>query len=535
MLHHVFRWLYPEDLFTLKGTCRMLKNYVDGNQKLCHDVYVHYLGPVGGPGSDWEAQRRGMDWEAQLRDVVWLERILGKKTAVEKERALAFVSGTVDQLLQNACSQGYPTENSNSHCESRTRGLLAFWFGIHSNQEAFLQRSFLFERVRKEHHCPIRFPDAPKPEHQLSAKLHCLYGQPILNLGRLRSTRTYPFAVSKVYDLRQYTDQTRWGPFMNDSSGRVDWEKMEAILIVLGYNLHVKRISKLFSDVWESPFSGSWPRSFLASSQTCASALDARDPYGVTGTWYRVSRLAPKSDASHKEGTNIVCFLDYNDFFGYNFPVGNDIPHYAPRQPLSVGEATRLIIMRIHVTSIEPPGPDDGQELPVVHFSGVSRSLDDSWDDNANSNLQGTVRLTREGEVHWTSTSIFHGEERWKSEGIQIGGVGSARGVLGNWFDKDYDVHGPAGPTAFWKASESEATADTMHDVLNNDFLVTYNTIAYMEDSDPEAEMDYEDDEDEEYVDENIEAEPVADELPGLLRDAQLEVAEVVFEQQQQQ
>jgi hypothetical protein len=52
-------------------------------------------------------------------------------------------------------------------------------------------------------------------------------------------------------------------------------------------------------------------------------------------------------------------------------------------------------------------------------------------------------------------------EERWRSEGIQVGGIRSARGVLGHWFDKyaslnilhmnaahmfshrDYDVHGP--------------------------------------------------------------------------------------------
>lgn len=27
-------------------------------------------------------------------------------------------------------------------------------------------------------------------------------------------------------------------------------------------------------------------------------------------------------------------------------------------------------------------------------------------------------------------------EERWRSEGVQIGGAGSARGVLGTWFDK---------------------------------------------------------------------------------------------------
>ena len=48
----------------------------------------------------------------------------------------------------------------------------------------------------------------------------------------------------------------------------------------------------------------------------------------------------------------------------------------------------------------------------------------------------GTVRQTPEGEIRWTTFSIFHGEERWRSEGIQVGGIRSARGVLGNWFDK---------------------------------------------------------------------------------------------------
>jgi hypothetical protein len=37
---------------------------------------------------------------------------------------------------------------------------------------------------------------------------------------------------------------------------------------------------------------------------------------------------------------------------------------------------------------------------------------------------------------------------------VQVGGLRSARGILGNWFDKDYDVHGPAGPTAFWKVTD---------------------------------------------------------------------------------
>lgn len=49
---------------------------------------------------------------------------------------------------------------------------------------------------------------------------------------------------------------------------------------------------------------------------------------------------------------------------------------------------------------------------------------------------KGTVGLTKEGEVRWTSVSIFHGHERWKSESVQIGGPRSARGVIGNWFDR---------------------------------------------------------------------------------------------------
>lgn len=81
-----------------------------------------------------------------------------------------------------------------------------------------------------------------------------------------------------------------------------------------------------------------------------------------------------------------------------------------------------------------------GERLPVVHFRGTSRSLHASWDPNANSRIRGTVRQTPEGAIRWTTFSIFHGEERWRSEGIQVGGLKSGRGVLGNWFDKVYTL-----------------------------------------------------------------------------------------------
>lgn len=312
---------------------------------------------------------------------------------------------------------------------------------------------------------------AEQRRRQQSAKLHALFGNPILNLSTtttssastsrvLRSSRVYPFACAKVYDLREYTTGSEWGPFLADGSGRVDWEKVEAIQVVLRTNLRSKKLerSPAFSQLWsDRPFAGSWPGSWQISRRlsrmTCPHAMQEEeeengpaalesgspereeeekdgnereakdkgkskkleDPYGVTGIWMRV-----------------VCFLDYNDFYQHNFPVGDTTPDDAPRRPLDIGEATRLVMMKIKAASVE----QDDQTHPVVHFRGTSRAIDHSWDDNANSDIRGTVRMTPEGEVRWTTFSIFDGQERWRSEGVQVGGVGSARGVVGNWFDK---------------------------------------------------------------------------------------------------
>jgi hypothetical protein len=69
----------------------------------------------------------------------------------------------------------------------------------------------------------------------------------------------------------------------------------------------------------------------------------------------------------------------------------------------------------------------------------------------------GVLRVSsapRSCSKSWVLLTCDSGEERWRSEGIQVGGLRSQRGVIGTWFDKEYDQHGPAGPTAFWKLSD---------------------------------------------------------------------------------
>lgn len=63
-------------------------------------------------------------------------------------------------------------------------------------------------------------------------------------------------------------------------------------------------------------------------------------------------------------------------------------PH-APRPPLNVGEAARIIVLKLHVTAVEAPGEDDHPDWPVVHYAGESRSLDERVGESTTSGIRG--------------------------------------------------------------------------------------------------------------------------------------------------
>jgi hypothetical protein len=330
------------------------------------------------------------------------------------------------------------------------------------NRTAFLYRSSTFDRARsyRPDRRQLRSAMEKPPIDQLSAKLNCLHGAPSERTYSQEGVRVYPFAAAKVYDLRNYSQANLWGPFKDDGSLEVDWEKVEAVMIVLGHNVERKRalIPGIDWDVWTKPFHGTFPDSYLPqlsllsdvrmfdkvkNKHIHAQISTSEDPYGVNGYWMR-----------------IVCFVDYHELFAYNFNFDNPPPG-EPLGPLDSEEATRIIIMGVEVTEIESPGPEDGQDLPVVYFRGVARPMLDFWDPNAHASMRGSVRQTKEGQIRWTTFSVYQGEERWRSEGIQLGGLRSGRGVYGHWFDKNYDPQGPAGPTAFWKIHDMTKTLNT--------------------------------------------------------------------------
>jgi hypothetical protein len=160
-------------------------------------------------------------------------------------------------------------------------------------------RSSLYERAGSENQKPADDEEG----RQMSAKLHCLFGLPSTITGR-RVLSTHPYARSKIYDLRNYTDKTQWGPFRDDGSMWVDWEMIESIMIVLGYNsgLCCRRFKPNFSPPWSKPLQGivperanivpEYPKGLLYEPDV---PLQLKDPYNISGVWSRVCSLNERS------------------------------------------------------------------------------------------------------------------------------------------------------------------------------------------------------------------------------------------------
>ncbi|KAH8597805.1 hypothetical protein B0O99DRAFT_616829 [Bisporella sp. PMI_857] len=448
VLHHIFKDVEVMDIARLTRTCRKLHAFTIHNVALFRDMFLQRL-----DGSIFDTR----NWEEELHLLVKMERILAYKTHAEKVSCLPQLTEMVDHFLKIAAVDK----------PSKTRIHLAEIFASAEDKIAFLLQSEIYRRLRAdtEHrrdpeHTPhprsLRSESGEKfRQRQASAKLHVLYGGPSADPEYSWSSqdKAYEYACSVVYDLRNYTlgpIGTKWGPFLPNGKAMADWEKIEAILIVINYNIrayldddHRPYIEKL----WRTAFEGVTPGSFKSIPQGLSEPqkpqpLDHADPYNITGTYIR-----------------IICFLDFHELHHYNFTSQSSqtISNNEPRPPLATQEAIRILHMELKVTAIKYPG-DEGYRgagsAPAVYFEGVSGSASRHDMEGGHSRTRGCVRMTEEGELRWTTFSVYWGEERWKSEGIQVGGVNSGRGVFGSWFDKHHSREGPAGPSVFWKISD---------------------------------------------------------------------------------
>ncbi|CDO77836.1 hypothetical protein BN946_scf184714.g11 [Trametes cinnabarina] len=152
--------------------------------------------------------------------------------------------------------------------------------------------------------------------------------------------------------------------------------------------------------------------------------VEGWDWAGVTGLWKRC-----------------VCWMDYRDLILHNyfFQLSGEFedPHLA--------EAVRIIAMRLRVKSYSRCTVPGYEHLPTIHVVGETSGASISGQPRR---IHGTVGIIADGSVRWNlQFSSVEGadEDEWVSEGIQVGGVASAMGVLGMWTGANHERMDPLG------------------------------------------------------------------------------------------
>ncbi|KIK99923.1 hypothetical protein PAXRUDRAFT_822197 [Paxillus rubicundulus Ve08.2h10] len=236
----------------------------------------------------------------------------------------------------------------------------------------------------------------------------------------------------QVYDLSNYNRDNDWGPFM-PRTGEADWFHIECVVNVISCN--ITELEGRFVDI-RPPCGLGATRAYSAPHAT------TRPPYdwaGVEGNWRR-----------------FISFLDYRDFFDFNFHRrGNCMPFF---EDTSILEATRLIELELHLISpytlpnyydLDRFPDSEDPKYPTLYFSGPS------WGVHANETMVvGSVYMAHDGVVHWRFASVHEAHMQWRSEGLQIGGIASATGVVGTWIGAHHEHGDPVGPFWLWKVPD---------------------------------------------------------------------------------
>ncbi|THH12835.1 hypothetical protein EW146_g7328 [Bondarzewia mesenterica] len=234
-----------------------------------------------------------------------------------------------------------------------------------------------------------------------------------------RSSRTY------VYDLRNYTEQGQWGPFC-EGADRVDWMHVHAIVATIAMNLR--------------EFGAHWPRKFWPPA--LVEGLEATRAYSASEVFKRSER-----DWAGVEGywMRIVCFCDYRDLIRFN--ASGCRPAFFDDD---YEEASRLLCLNLRLTSVESDPavlatlPDPSR--PPLTFAGTMRGFNS--DEVLDRALKGTIAVMPDGNIRWSFVSIYDGHDQWSSEGVQLGNVCSAAGIVGAWTGALHEHGDPSGP--FW-------------------------------------------------------------------------------------
>ncbi|EIW53100.1 uncharacterized protein TRAVEDRAFT_53514 [Trametes versicolor FP-101664 SS1] len=221
-----------------------------------------------------------------------------------------------------------------------------------------------------------------------------------------------------------------------------DWSWLGAARMVAECTLRAHEspdnITRL--EVWDNLREGAWLRPAPGDPSEEAEGSEEEDGdveydwAGVEGVWRR-----------------LVCWLDYGDLIRHNRSRRFDNPH--------LEEAWIIVPLSLRITGYSPSPNPVYADRPTIHVEGEMGGA--GWDGNVDladedvRRVHGSVSMLVDGSVRWCITSLNedNGADEWASEAIQLGGVGSAMGMLGMWTGARHEEEDPIGVIWQWRVS----------------------------------------------------------------------------------
>ncbi|KAG7450187.1 uncharacterized protein BT62DRAFT_885214 [Guyanagaster necrorhizus] len=420
IIQHILAFCYPLEVSAFSRTCRAAYYvvYSLSDQYLWRELIIHHFDdPRKSLRCATSSTPLRYDWKAELqRRMVSASIVLNARDISDDQ--LRFALETFISIIDDAS----PIPRIQDIQAVPSCGLLWLTRLLHRSQILYRQPPQQLQQLVARLSVYFLFSDVDEDEE-------CA----LITWGQRTESRCF------TYDLRNYNIDNNWGPYLED--GSVNWLHIRHLMTVIWANL---------ADLPER-----WKIVRPAVGLEATRAFSApnisgqRDWAGVEGTWRRY-----------------VCFMDYRFvipfcYFSNVFRGPRNKAYFT--ENVRFREATRLIEVKLKVVArdkLEGSNTDDDSTAhsplyPPLYFNGISRGVDGN-----KSVIEGMVKMGNDGIVRYKfceKVSIHDGTTQWSSEGVQVGSVASAAGVVGAWTTTVHD-QGAFCPFWLWKVSDDFPT-----------------------------------------------------------------------------
>ncbi|ESK86935.1 f-box domain-containing protein [Moniliophthora roreri MCA 2997] len=348
------------------------------------------------------------DWKGELQAIIRARTVLENPKVCKQEERCTILRTLIKMVLWVP-----PLQSASDILKEDKISQNLLWVAAECRKGALLD--------------PETFDWEPTEEEEdLRAQLHTLLGVTPRDWKEEARLESRAF----VYLMRNYNWRNEFGPFLESDSGanRVDWVHVRHLHRDISMKLLQGMEGAEQLDVCIYHLSSPYTQLIIPEGLN----LDEEEDWaGVGGTW----------DVS-------FCFCDHHLLIRYNHSDihNGGIPDTSILAGASFQEVFRTMAIQLHVTKVVHD--DKHPTRPVIFFGGQIAGP-------INTIMSGSVRLTDDDQIRWHFVSGELGNPIWSGEGIQVGGVRSAYGVLGAWTTIFHDRDDPVGP--FWLRKHLES------------------------------------------------------------------------------